>query len=77
MEWLVENWFLVLVFCSLGAIQLFGHARGRMHMIRLKPVAIARVRPRAHPLEQAWPRESSDETQLRTAVQNSATVAAG
>ncbi|MBR9763563.1 MAG: hypothetical protein GYB53_08585 [Rhodobacteraceae bacterium] len=46
MEWLVENWFLVFVFCGLVTMHLFGHASARKPMTKLKPVAIARVRSR-------------------------------
>ena len=46
MEWLVENWFLVLVFCGLVSMHLFEHVRAGKPMTKLRPVAIARVRSR-------------------------------
>lgn len=32
MEWLVETWFLVLVFCGLAAMHLFEHGRAKKQM---------------------------------------------
>ncbi|GGH18461.1 hypothetical protein SAMN05444007_10184 [Cribrihabitans marinus] len=62
MEWLFENWVPVLVFSGLAAMHLFEHGRARKQMTRLKPVAIARVRSRAHPLKRAWQREPCSES---------------
>ena len=61
MEWLVENWVLVLVFGGLAAMHLFGHDHARKHAAMLKPIAILRARPRRHILNQAREEETSDE----------------
>ncbi len=61
MEWLVENWFLVLVFSGMAATHLFGHAHARMPMAKRKPIVILRARPRRHLLNQVRGQEPSHE----------------
>jgi hypothetical protein len=55
MEWLSENWVLVLVFGGMAAMHVFGHARAKKHKAKPKPVAISRVRPRSHPVKRHGP----------------------
>ena len=59
MEWLVENWFLVLVFGGLVAMHLFEHVRAGK--AKLRPIAISRARPRRNLLNQSRGQEPSDE----------------
>ena len=61
MEWLSENWVLVLVFGGMAAMHLFGHARARKYMAKLKPIAIPRSRLRRHLLKQVRGQEPSAE----------------
>lgn len=38
MEWLTENWVLVLVFGSMAGMYLFGHGHGKKHSPKYVPI---------------------------------------
>jgi len=58
MEWLVENWGLVLFFGGMAAMHLFGH--GKKHAPKMKPVVIPKETSEARSGNQSWDRMPSN-----------------